>query len=335
MTDTMRAVGYRKSLPITDPDSLIDVELPVPTPGPYDLLVRVEAVSVNPADVKIRAGHDPAGEIKVLGYDAAGVVVATGERVSRFAVGDEVWYAGSINRPGTYAQFHLVDEHIVGRKPTNLPFADAAALPLTTITAWETLEKIGMVAGRRPNGTLLVLGGAGGVGSAMIQLARALTDLTVIATASRAESVRWVTDLGAHHTADHRDLVASVLDAAPDGVDFVLSPFSAGNVDNFARLVRPGGHVVAIDEPPGLDLRPLKAKSIAWHWELMFTRPLFTPTDPAQHEILNQAAGLAEGGRLRTTATTVQTPINAATLRAAHADVETSTTIGKTVAAGW
>ena len=335
MGATMRAVGYRKNLPVIDPESLIDAELPVPVPGPHDLLVRVEAVSVNPADVKIRAGHDPGGQFKVLGFDAAGTVTATGDLVSRFKPGDQVWYAGSVGRQGTNAEYHLVDEHITGPKPESLTFAEAAALPLTVITAWEALGKFGMTPGRRLEGTLLVLGGAGGVGSAMIQLARALTGLTVIATASRPESVTWVTGLGTDAAVSHQNLAASVQDAAPDGVDFILSPFSAGNIENFAQILRPRGHVVAIDEPPGLDLLPLKSKSISWHWELMFTRPLYSPADPTQHHILQQAAQLADSGQLRTTATTTLGPISAAALREAHASVETSATIGKTVLTGW
>ncbi|MET7749170.1 zinc-binding alcohol dehydrogenase family protein [Micromonospora sp. NPDC005367] len=334
MNDLMRAVGYRRSLPITDPESLMDAEIPVPTPGPHDLLVRVEAVSVNPVDVKVRAGNDPGGELKVLGYDAAGVVVAVGERVSRFAVGDEVWYAGSIGRPGTNAQFHTVDEHVVGHKPNTLGFAEAAALPLTTITAWETLfDRFRLAKGA--TGTLLVVGGAGGVGSMAVQLARALTDLTVIGTAARPESRQWVSELGAHHVVDHHDLVDSVRAVAPDGVDYLLSAFTAGNVERYAEIVRPGGQITAIDDPEELDVLPLKAKSIAWYWEFMFTRPLFLPTDPNQHELLEEAARLVEAGLLRTTLTRQLGPINAENLRRAHELVETSATIGKVVVAGF
>jgi NADPH2:quinone reductase len=329
MSDVMCAVGYRKNLPISDPESLVDVEVPIPMPGPHDLLVAVEAVSVNPADTKVRASSDPGGKIKILGYDAAGVVTAVGENVTRF--GDEVWYAGSIARQGTNAQFHAVDEHVVGHKPASLTFAEAAALPLTTITAWETLEKLPLQSRKRPGGTMLVLGGAGGVGSALIQLARTLTDLTVVATASRPQSAKWATDLGAQHIANHHNLVESVLDVAPDGVDYVLSPFSAHVIDDLATIVRPGGHIVAIDEPQGLELLPLKNKSISWHWEFMFTRPLFVPTDPSHHELLEQAARLVDEGRLRTTITTQLGPINAATLREAHGRVEGSTAIGKVV----
>ncbi|MFD0783669.1 zinc-binding alcohol dehydrogenase family protein [Micromonospora azadirachtae] len=334
MNDLMRAVGYRRSLPITDPESLTDAEIPVPTPGPHDLLVRVEAVSVNPVDVKVRAGNDPGGELKVLGYDAAGVVVAVGERVGRFAVGDEVWYAGSIGRPGTNAQFHTVDERVVGHKPKTLDFAEAAALPLTTITAWETLfDRFRLAKGA--TGTLLVVGGAGGVGSMAVQLARALTDLTVIGTASRPESRQWVSELGAHHVVDHHDLVDSVRAVAPDGVDYLISAFTAGNVERYAEIVRPGGQITAIDDPEELDVLPLKAKSIAWHWEFMFTRPLFLPTDPGQHELLEEVARLVEAGSLRTTLTRRLGPINAENLRRAHELVETYATIGKVVVAGF
>ncbi|GAA4203929.1 zinc-binding alcohol dehydrogenase family protein [Streptosporangium oxazolinicum] len=328
MTELMRAVGYRANLPISDPESLIDVKVPVPVPGPNDLLVRVEAVSVNPADAKVRAGNDPRGELKILGYDAAGVVTAVGDRVTRFAVGDEVYYAGSIGRPGSNAEFHAVNEHVVGHKPATLTFAEAAALPLTTITAWETLFDRFRLSSDS-TGTLLVLGAAGGVGSMLVQLARTLTKLTVVGTASRPESRQWVTDLGAHHVVDHKELVA------PDTVDYLVSPFTAGNIERYAEVVRPGGHIVAIDEPPGLELLPLKAKSIGWHWEFMFTRPLFLPTDPAQHELLEATARLVNEGRLRTTLTTQLGPITAQTLRQAHELVEGSATIGKIVVAGF
>ena len=334
MTQNMRAVGYRASLPITDPNALVDAELPVPTPGPRDLLVRVEAVSVNPVDTKVREGVDPAGELKVLGYDAAGVVVAVGAEVTRFSVGDEVYYAGSIGRPGTNSEFHLVDERITGHKPSTLDFAEAAALPLTTITAWEALfDRFRL--GKDSAGTLLVLGAAGGVGSALIQLARALTGVTVIGTASRPESRAWITELGAHHVVSHHgDLVANVREVAPGGVNYIFSPFSAGNVQAYAELLQPGGEITAIDEPEGMDLLPLKSKSLTWHWELMFTRPLFAPDDPAQHELLETAAHMVDEGTLKTTVSRRLEPINAATLRQAHELVEAGAMAGKVVVSG-
>jgi zinc-binding alcohol dehydrogenase family protein len=330
---TMQAVAYRHSLPIDDPDSLIDVELAVPTPGPHDLLVAVEAASVNPVDVKVRAGVDPAGEDKVLGYDAAGVVTAVGTEVSLFGIGDEVYYAGSIDRPGTNSAFHLVDEHIVGHKPTMLSFAEAAALPLTTITAWEGLfDRLGLTTDS--TGTLLVIGAAGGAGSMVVQLARTLTDLTVIGTASRADSQAWVADLGAHYVVDHfGDLAGNVRAVAPDGVDYVFTPRSAGNIEAFADLLHPHGQIVAIDDPGAVDLMPLKSKSISWHWEFMFTAPLFTPTSSAQHDLLDATAVLVDAGTIRTTLKARLSPITAATLRQAHGLVESGRTIGKVVVA--
>ncbi|WP_433294136.1 zinc-binding alcohol dehydrogenase family protein [Actinoplanes sp. CA-030573] len=324
MSELMRAVGYRKNLPVSDPSSLLDLELPVPEPGPHDLVVRVRAVSVNPVDVKVRAGSDPHGEPKILGYDAAGVVERVGTAVTLFRPGDEVWYAGSIARPGTNSELHLVDERIAGPKPVSLDFAGAAALPLTTLTAWEALfEHLRL--GPDSTGTLLVLGAAGGVGSIAVQLARQLTNVEVIGTASRPESRQYVLDRGAHRVVDHR------AEGLPDGVDYILTPHSAGMVPTFARILRPFGAVVAIDEPAGLDILPLKSKSISWHWELMFTRALYDPTSTAQHEILRQAAELVDKGVLHTTLTERLHGMNAANLRRAHATVETGSAIGKVV----
>jgi NADPH:quinone reductase len=330
MGDVMRAVGYRRALPVSDPESLVDAEVPVPTPGPHDLLVRVEAVSVNPADVKSRSGSDPKG-FRILGYDAAGVVTAVGDAVTRFAVGDEVWYAGQIDRPGSNAEFQLVNENIVGPKPATLDFADAAALPLTTITAWEMLfDHFGLT--EQSTGKLLMVGAAGGVGSMVLQLARARTGLTVIGTARRGESRQWAMEMGAHHAVDRHDMVASVDALAPEGVDYIISPFSKGNIDTYAALIRPLGHIAATDEPEGLDLLPLKPKSVTWHWELMFTRPMLLPGDTYQHDLLTETAKLVDAGRLRTTATTrLGPPLNAATMRDAHARVESSGAIGKVV----
>ena len=331
MAELMRAVGYRKNLPISDPSALLDLELPAPEPGEHDLVVRVRAVSVNPVDVKVRAGSDPHGEPKILGYDAAGIVERVGAAVTLFKPGDEVWYAGSIARPGTNSELHLVDERIVGPKPATLDFAQAAALPLTTLTAWEALfDRLRLTA--QSTGTLLVMGAAGGVGSILVQLARQLTDLEVIGTASRPESQRWVLERGAHRVVDHHGDLAGAL---PDGVDYLFSPHSAGMIATFATVVRPFGAVVAIDEPPHLDLRPLKSKSIAWHWELMFTRALYDPTSTAQHEILSRAAELVDKGVLHTTLTRRIDGITAAGLREAHAAVEAGSAIGKIVLAGF
>jgi zinc-binding alcohol dehydrogenase family protein len=291
--------------------------------------VSVEAVSVNPVDYKVRRGVDPAGEVKVLGYDAAGVVSAVGSEVSLFSVGDEVYYAGSIDRPGTNSDWHLVNENIVGRKPTTLSFAQAAAMPLTTITAWEALfDRLGL--DDTSQGTILVVGAAGGVGSMLIQLARHLTKLTIIATASRPESRAWVSELGAHHVVDHRQgLIESVRGIAADGVDYLFSANSAGNIATFAEVLRPYGKIVAIDDPGQFDVGLLKRKSISWIWEFMFTAALFTPTDRAQHELLNEAARLVDEGVIRTALKVQLGPMNAETLRQAHAMVESGTMIGK------
>jgi NADPH:quinone reductase len=325
-----RAVAYLHSGPIDASDALVDIEIDVPAPGPHDLLVEVRAVSVNPVDVKVRAGVDPGGAPKVLGFDAAGVVVGTGDAVTSFSVGDEVYYAGSISRPGSNAGLQLVDERITGHKPASLGFAEAAALPLTTITAWEALFDH-LRLGPDSRGTLLVMAAAGGVGSMAVQLARRLTGVTVIGTASRPESTRWVEDMGAHHVVNHHHLREEIRDAAPGGVDAILSPFSAGNVETYAEILRPRGEVVAIDEPEGLDLLPLKSKSQTWHWEFMFTRPLHEPESTYQRQLLDRVARLVDDGVVRSTMSVRLGPLNAETLRAAHRQLETSASIGKTV----
>ena len=335
MAETMRAVGYRKPLPSSDPASLEDLEVPVPAPGPRDLLVRVEAVSVNPVDVKLRASAEPGAEPRILGYDAAGTVVATGSDVSLFSPGDEVYYAGSIDRPGTDAQFHVVDERITGHKPRSLTFAQAAALPLTTITAWEALfDRFRL--NPESSGVLVVLGAAGGVGSMVTQLSRALTRVVVIGTASRPESRQWVQEMGAHHVIGHHDLAGDMRGITPDGVSYVFSPHTAGLIGQFAEILRPGGAVTAIDEPEGLDILPLKDKSITFHWEFMFTRPLYQPPDMVeQHELLDRVADMVDEGTIRSTLTRELGPISAATLREAHTLVEGGRMTGKVVVAGW
>ena len=316
--------------PVESEKSFVAQEFEIGEPGPHDLVVEVAAVSVNPVDVKVRAGFDAAAGPKLLGYDAAGVVVATGAEVTRFAVGDEVYYAGAINRPGSNAALQLVDERIVGRKPTSLSWADAAALPLTTITAWETLfERFEVSEGSQ--GHLLVVGGPGGVGSMVIQLARARTDLTVIATASRAESTEWVRTLGAQHVVHPRELTSQVPGLAVNGIQYVFSAYSAGNLETYAEIMCVGGRVVAIDDPAGLDTLPLKDKSQAWMWEFMFAKPLFAPTDDSQHRLLNDTADLVDNGVIRSTATTVLQGITPESLREAHRQVETGQVVGKVV----
>lgn len=338
----MKAVGLTHYLPIDDPQSLQDIELPRPEARGHDLLVRVEAVSVNPVDTKVRAPKpQQESQPKVLGYDAAGVVEAVGEQVTLFQPGDEVYYAGDITRSGTNAQFHLVDERIAGRKPATLDFAQAAALPLTTITAWELLfHRMPFSIDAEDNGrSLLVVAGAGGVGSIAIQLARR-AGFTVIATASRPETVDWCKTMGAQHVIDHRQPLAPQLAALGySNVDAVLNLASTDRYwDAIGEIVAPLGHVGLIVEPAtALKIGdPYKAKSVGLHWEMMFARPRFKTADMIeQHRLLNRAASLIDAGELRTTHTETLGSINAANLREAHRRLESGTTIGKLVLAGW
>ncbi|HEY0120014.1 MAG TPA: zinc-binding alcohol dehydrogenase family protein [Cellulomonas sp.] len=335
LTDVMDAVGYDRNLPIDDPRSLLDIRVPRPELRPHDLLVEVRAVSVNPVDVKQRASAQPGAGPRVLGFDAAGVVVEVGPEVTLFRPGDEVFYAGQIDRPGTDSALHAVDERIVGRKPTSLDFADAAALPLTSLTAWEGLfDKLGLT--DASTGTLLVVGGAGGVGSMVIQLARAIAPrVRVVATASRGESESWVRGLGAHDVVDHHgDLVGQTKAIEPAGIRWIFSTHSHGQLEAFVDLLRPFGQVVAIDDPSELDVVPLKSKALSWHWEFMFARSLHQAPDMVeQHRILGRVADLVDEGRVRTTRTTTLNPIDAEQLREAHRLVETGGTIGKVVVA--
>ncbi|WP_240747277.1 zinc-binding alcohol dehydrogenase family protein [Microbacterium sp. K24] len=332
LPDRMPAIGARGRRPVSDPTSLTDLSLPVPSPTGRDLLVEVEGVSINPVDVKVRAGAPTSGEQRILGYDAVGVVVGLGDQATRFAVGDRVFYAGQIDRPGTNSRYHLVNENIVGHAPQSLSTAEAAALPLTVITAWEALfDKLRL--DDRSEGTLLVIGAAGGVGSLIIQLAKALTKLRVIAVASRKESAEWVEQMGADHVVG-RDFAEEVSKLAPHGVDYGFTSFTPGNVRAIADVIRPRGEVVSIDETGG-SIDALKAKSVTWHWELMFTRPVTDPADDYQHELLEQVAELVDSGVIRTTMTEHLTPLDAATLRRAHEIVEASQTIGKVVVTDW
>jgi NADPH2:quinone reductase len=311
---------------VTADGALADASVPVPVPGPRDVLVRVAAVSVNPVDAKVRPG--PSG--RILGYDAAGTVVAAGPEVTRFAPGDEVYYAGDITRPGSNAEFQAVDERIVGRKPASLSFADSAALPLTTITAWETLFDH-LRATAESEGNFLIVGAPGGVGSILTQLARTQTRLRVIGTAGRAESAAWVKQMGAHETVDHHDLAAEVERVAPRGVDWLFTSFSRGQVPVYERILRPFGHIVVIDDEHE-DVYPLKRKSITWHWEFMFARSSYHTGDmDAQGALLDRAASLVEAGVLHTTATQQIEGINAATLTEAHRLIESAGVIGKIV----
>jgi zinc-binding alcohol dehydrogenase family protein len=337
----MRAVSYELPKAVSETDALIDVELPRPEPLGRDLLVEVKAVSVNPVDVKIRARVRPAGdEVKILGWDAAGVVAAAGPDATLFKPGDAVFYAGAFDRPGTNAQFHLVDERIVGPKPGSLDFAEAAALPLTAITAWEALFDRLDVRRAVPGAAraIVIIGGAGGVGSIAIQLARTLTDLTVIATASRPQSKDWAQSLGAHHVIDHHRPLGAQIEALGVGQPaFVFSTtHSESYVDDIAQFIAPQGRFALIDDPKQLNVLALKRKSVSLHWEFMFTRSLLNTADiEVQHALLREVAALVDAGRIQTTLTKTLSPITADTVRQAHEHVESGRAIGKIVVANW
>ncbi len=328
---TTRALASTRALPVTDPESFVELDLPLSPLRPRDLLVEVRAVSVNPADVKRRAGIAPGSAPTVLGYDAAGVVAAVGPEVEHYAVGDAVFYAGDVTRPGANAEHHVVDERIVGTKPASLSDAEAAAMPLTTITAWETMfEKFRLTP--ESTGTLLVLGGASGVGSILIQLAKQLTGLTVVATGGRTESRAFAARMGADAVIDREDLAASVLAAAPDGTDYIFTSYPSGTIEALAAIAKPFSQITCIVGVAGLDLSPLFPKSITWHYELMFTRSSYTTADLGeQRRLLDRVAALLDDGTLTTTATTVLEGLTAENLREAHRIVETGQMVGKVV----
>jgi zinc-binding alcohol dehydrogenase family protein len=337
----MRAVGYQNSLPIENDASLVDIELPKPEVRERDILVSVRAVSVNPVDAKVRLRARPeAGSWKVLGWDAAGVIESVGPEVSRFKPGDEVFYAGALGRSGTNAEFHLVDERIVGRKPRSLSWSEAAAMPLTAITAWEALfDRLDVrkpVAGATP--AILIVGGAGGVGSIATQLARQLTNLTVITTASRPETTAWSQSLGAHHVVDHTKPLAAEVESL--GIGAPAFVFSTTNTDvhmaEISKLIAPQGRFALIDDPKTLDISALKPKSASLHWEFMFTRSMFgTPDIAEQGKLLDEVARLVDSGVVRTTFGQSFGAINAANLRRAHALIESGRAKGKIVLEGF
>jgi NADPH2:quinone reductase len=337
----MKAISFYKSLPIEDLQSFVNVSVEMPKPRPRDLLVEVRAISVNPVDTKIRGGGGPArpdGELPILGWDAAGIVKETGPDVTLFRPGDEVYYAGSVDRAGSYAGFQCVDERIVGRKPRTLGFAEAAALPLTTITAWETLfDRLRIE--KSTEGAVLILGGAGGVGSIAIQLARQLTRLTIVATASRPETVQWCRRMGAHHVVDHRQPLAKQVKAImPGGVNYVLALTKVeDHFDELIEAMAPQSAMGWIENPARpLDIVKLKPKSISLHSEFMFTRSRYeTPDMGEQGRLLNEVAALVEAGRIQSTMQMNFGVINADNLKRAHALVESGKTIGKIVLAGF
>ncbi|QTN47013.1 zinc-binding alcohol dehydrogenase family protein [Ectopseudomonas mendocina] len=338
----MKAIAYYQSLPADHPEALLDVQLDAPSPGPHDLLVEVRAISVNPVDTKIRLNFAPEhGAAKVLGWDAAGVVKAVGSEVTLFQPGDQVFYAGAIDRAGANSELHLVDERIAGPMPTSLSFAEAAALPLTAITAWELLfERLQIAEGSADQGqSLLIVGAAGGVGSILTQLARRLTGLTVIGTASRPQTQAWVRELGAHHVIDHSKPLSQEL--ARIGVGQVTHVASLTQTDqHYAQLIeclQPQGRLALIDDPlQPLDVMQLKRKSLSLHWELMFTRSLYQTNDMIeQHHLLQRVSGLVDSGVIRTTLGEHFGRIDAANLRRAHALLESGKAKGKIVLEGF
>jgi len=334
----MKAVGYRQSLPVSDPQSLIDLEIPMPVPGPRDLLVEIKAVAVNPVDTKVRKrAAPPPGEVRILGWDAVGVVQEAGSAVQNFGPGEHVFYAGALARQGCNAEFQVVDERLVGRAPRTLPWAEAAALPLTSITAWEMLFDRMKIA-PDAEGALLIIGGAGGVGSIMIQLARKRTSLTVIATASRAETESWCRSLGAHHVIDHRKPFRPQLEALGLAyVDYIAALTDTDqHLDAIADVIAPQGRFSVIDDPPVLDIMRFKGKSVSIHWELMFTRSTFETSDmETQGKILEQVGALVDKSDIRTTLGGHLGKINAENLRKAHALLESGKTRGKLVLEGF
>ncbi|MGO2278114.1 MULTISPECIES: zinc-binding alcohol dehydrogenase family protein [unclassified Psychrobacter] len=347
----MKAIGYQNNLPIDNEQSLQDITLNKPVASGRDILVEVKAISVNPVDYKIRQGR-PAeeGEYAVIGWDAAGTVTAVGEDVSLFSVGDKVYYAGDLTRSGSNAEYQLVDERIVGHMPASLSFAEAAALPLTTITAWEMLfDRLQVpVSDSTANDSsssenaddvsVLVIGAAGGVGSILTQLLKTRTSATIIGTASRDESVQWLKDLGADHIINHRNPLSDELQKTGiTEVDYVVSLNNTeDHYEEIIKCLKPQGKLGLIDDPKSLDANPLKTKSLSLHWEFMFARSMFsTPDMIEQHHLLNAVAKLIDAGQIKTTVAHNLGTITAEHLRSAHQMLENQQAHGKIVLEGW
>ena len=335
----MKAIGYQQSLPAEDERALQDITLEIPVASGRDILVEVRAIAVNPVDYKIRQLMQPeAGEWKVLGWDAAGVVKAVGEEVTHFKVGDEVWYAGDLTRAGSYAQYQLVDERIVGRKPAQLSFSDSAALPLTSLTAWELLFDRMQVAKADPSKSILVIGAAGGVGSIMVQLLKQLTQLQIIGTASRGETESWLKTLGVDHVINHRNkLSAELAQQNLSEPDYIVSlNATEQHLEEIIKVIKPQGKFGFIDDPSTLDVMPFKQKAVSTHIELMFTRSMFqTPDMIEQQHILNRVADLIDQGVIKTTVGEHLGMINAENLRRAHQVLESGSAKGKMVLEGF
>jgi NADPH:quinone reductase len=334
----MKAIGYKQAGPITAPDALIEFELPTPQLNPRDLLVEVRGISVNPVDVKVREGMSPDEGTKIIGYDASGIVIKVGSEVSLFKVGDEVFYAGDITRPGTNSELHAVDERIVGKKPKSLSFAEAAAFPLTSITAWELLfDSLGLKEAEGKDESLLIIGGAGGVGSILIQLAKKLTNLTVIATASRPDTVEWVRKMGADHVINHHNsLVDQVKELGLEPRYVASLNGTDGHFSSIIELIKPRGHLVLIDDPKTLDIMAGKTKALSFSWEFMFARSMHQTYDIAkQHELLNSVSDLIDNGTLISTVTNIIGKLSVENLKAAHEQQESGSVIGKNVLEGF
>ncbi|CAZ98385.1 zinc-binding alcohol dehydrogenase family protein [Zobellia galactanivorans] len=335
----MKAIGYKENLPIENVNSLQDIKLETPKATGKDILVEIKAISVNPADYKVRGGMPVEGDDwKVIGWDATGVVKEVGEDVTLFKVGDEVWYAGDFTRQGSYAQFQVVDERIVGKKPASLSYAEAAALPLTSLTAWEMLFDRLEVAKNDASKSILVIGAAGGVGSILVQLAKKLTQLNIIATASREETTAWLKELGADSVINHRNKLSEEFEKydlpAPEYV--VSLNATEQHVEEIAKLIKPQGKFGFIDDPKSLNVMPFKGKAVSTHIELMFTRSMFQTEDMIeQHNILNEVSELIDNGTIRTTLGEHFGTINAENLRKAHAFLETGKAKGKIVLEGF
>lgn len=332
----MKAIGFKTSLSIEKEDSFIEFETPKPTAEGHNLLVKVQAVSVNPVDFKIRQNSAKETVLetpKIIGWDAVGIVETIGDQVSLFKVGDEVYYAGNITKPGSNAEYQLIDEHIVGRKPKSLTIEQAAAMPLTGLTAWEILfDRIRIDAEKDKGKTILIIGGAGGVGSIAIQLAKKVAGLTVIATASRPESIEWCKQQGADFVVNHKNLIEEVRNVGFQQVDFILDFVDANQYWNaFVELIKPQGHIGCISDPvENVNLRQLKGKSVSFHWESMFTRSVFQTEDMiAQHHILNKLAHLLDNGTIQSTLKTTLNGLTVYNFKEAHKLLESGSTIGK------
>lgn len=335
----MKALGYSEQGPVTTAGSVVEFVAPDPQPGPKDLLVDVRGVSVNPVDFKVRANRPPPeGDPKILGWDAAGIVKAVGSEVTLFKPGDEVMYAGEFTRDGSNAELQLVDERLVGRKPSKLDFAEAAALPLTSITAWEMLfESLRVEEGGGEGEALLIIGGAGGVGSILIQLAKKLTKLTVVATASRPDTIDWVKKMGADHVVNHRNNLAEEMADSGIAPKYVATLTNTDDhFDSIIEMIKPRGHIAMIDDPQNVSIGPLKMKALTFSWEFMFARSLHKADDMiVQHELLSRIADLVDSGDIITTANKNIGPLSVDALRAALEHQTGGAAIGKTVLSGF